>query len=214
MQYDEEGFLPEALINFLARLGWAHGDDEVFTRDELVAWFDISHVNPAPARFDADKLRWLNHEHIKRLGADDLGRRLQPFLERAGVNPASGPPIEEVATLLRDRSPTLVEMADAAHYFYAAPRVAAEKLAEFVTAGSRPALVELYEAFTALPWSRESIGAALKSVASRHGLKPPQIMMALRMLVTGTRETPAIDAVLALLGRDATRARMKAGLEP
>ena len=213
MQYEEEGFLPEALINFLARLGWAHGDDEVFTRDELVAWFDIAHVNPAPARFDADKLRWLNHEHMKRLAADELGRRLQPFLERAGLDLANGPPVEEVAMLLRDRTPTLVEMADAAHYFYATPHVPAEKLAEFVTAGNRPALVELYEAFATLPWSRESIGAALKSGATKHGLKPPQIMMALRMIVTGTRETPAIDAVLAPLGRDATRARMKARLE-
>ena len=213
MQYEEEGFLPEALINFLARLGWAHGDDEVFTRDELVAWFDIAHVNPAPARFDADKLRWLNHEHMKRLAADELGRRLQPFLERAGLDLANGPPVEEVAMLLRDRTPTLVEMADAAHYFYATPHVPAEKLAEFVTAGNRPALVELYEVFATLPWSRESIGAALKSGATKHGLKPPQIMMALRMIVTGTRETPAIDAVLAPLGRDATRARMKAGLE-
>ena len=213
MQYEEEGFLPEALVNFLARLGWAHGDDEVFTRDELVAWFDIAHVNPAPARFDADKLRWLNHEHMKRLAADELGRRLQPFLERAGLDLANGPPVEEVAMLLRDRTPTLVEMADAAHYFYATPHVPAEKLAEFVTAGNRPALVELYESFATLPWSRESIGAALKSGATKHGLKPPQIMMALRMIVTGTRETPAIDAVLAPLGRDATRARMKAGLE-
>jgi glutamyl-tRNA synthetase len=212
MQYDEEGFLPEALINFLARLGWAHGDDEVFTQQELVAWFDVAHVNPAPARFDADKLRWLNHEHLKRLAADDLGRRLQPFLKRAGLDPANGPPIEEVATLLRDRSPTLVEMVDAAHYFYATPHVPAEKLAEFVTVGNRPALVELDEVFATLPWSRDSIGATFKSVASRHGLKPPQIMMALRMIVSGTRETPAIDAVLALLGRDATRARMKAAL--
>jgi len=213
MQYAEEGFLPEALVNFLARLGWAHGDDEVFTRDELVAWFDIAHVNPAPARFDADKLRWLNHEHLKRLAPDDLGRRLQAFFERAGLNPANGPPVAETAALLRDRTPTLVEMADAAHYFYATLHVPAEKLAEFVTASNRPALVELYEAFGMLPWSREAIGTALKSAASRHGLKPPQIMMALRMIVTGTRETPAIDAVLALLGRDATRARMKAGLQ-
>ncbi|HEY3179749.1 MAG TPA: glutamate--tRNA ligase, partial [Casimicrobiaceae bacterium] len=166
-----------------------------------------------PARFDADKLRWLNHEHIKRLAADDLGRRLQPFFARAGLDQANGPPVEQVATLLRDRSPTLVEMADAAHYFYATPHVPAEKLAEFVTATNRPALAELYEAFGTLAWSRESIGTELKRVAAGHGLKPPQIMMALRMIVSGTRETPAIDAVLALLGRDVTRTRMKAGLE-
>ena len=103
-------------------------------------------------------------------------------------------------------------MADAAHYFYATPHVTRESVAEFVNEKNRPALAELHEAFATLPWTRESIGAALKATASRHGLKPPQIMMALRMLVTGTRETPAIDAVLALLGRERTRERMKAGL--
>ena len=93
MQYGGDGFLPEALVNFLARLGWSHGDDEIFTRQQLIEWFDVRHIHPAPARFDADKLRWVNHEHIKRLGDAELGDRLRPFLERAGLNVAGGPPL-------------------------------------------------------------------------------------------------------------------------
>src|SRR5438552_1706527 len=121
MQYADDGFLPEAMVNFLARLGWGHGDDEVFARDQLVAWFDIQHVNPAPARFDGDKLRWVNHEHIKRLPDEALGERLRPFLERAGLDVSRGPSPASVAALLRDRKATLKDMADATHYFYGNP---------------------------------------------------------------------------------------------
>ena len=212
LQYRDDGYLPEAVVNYLARLGWAHGDAEVFLRDELIGWFDLAGLTSSPGRFDPEKLRWLNHEHIKRLPAAELGRRLAPFLEAAGLRVDAGPPVAEVAALLRDREATLADMADAAHYFYAPVHAPPEKLAEFVTASTRPALVDLYAEFATLAWTRESIGAAVKSAAARHGLKAPPLMMALRMLVTGTPQTPAIDAVLSLVGRDATRERMRAGL--
>jgi glutamyl-tRNA synthetase len=114
--------------------------------------------------------------------------------------------------LLRDRVATLVEMADAAHYFYAAPHLAADKLAGTITPANRPALTELPTAFADVDWTREALGATLKAVAARHGLKPGEVMMPLRMLVCGTPQTPAIDAVLALLGREETRARLERGL--
>ena len=212
MEYEAQGYLPEALVNFLARIGWGHGDEEIFTREQLVQWFDLPGISPAPSRFNADKLKWVNQEHMKRLPEAELGRRLVPFLARAGLDPAAGPDAGAVATLLRDRAATLVEMADAAHYFYAAPAVAPEKLAEHLTASVRPAVVDLQSEFAGIDWTREALMAALKAAAARHGLKPPQVMMALRMLVAGTTSTPAIDAVLALLGRDATRARMAVGL--
>ena len=212
MEYEAQGYLPEALINFLARIGWGHGDEEIFDREHLVQWFDLPGISAAPSRFNADKLKWVNQEHMKRLSEAELGRRLAPFLERAGLDPAAGPDAAAVAALLRDRADTLVAMADAAHYFYAAPNVAPEKLAEQVTAANRPALLELHREFATVEWTREALMAALKAAASRHGLKPPQVMMALRLLVAGTTSTPAIDAVLALLGRDATRARMAGGL--
>ena len=212
MQYEEEGYLPDAMVNFLARLGWAHGDDEVFTRQEFVSWFDLEHISAAPSRFNADKLRWLNQEHMKRLPEEALGRHLAPYLAREGLDPAKGPTPGGVALLLRDRTVTLAEMAAAARYFYEAP----EPLAGFVTieAGDkkRIALQELAGEFESLSWTRESLGAAMKAAAARHGLKPGEVMMAMRALVCGTRETPAIDAVLALLGRDAVVARLRHGL--
>jgi len=215
MQYADSGFLPEAMINFLARLGWGHGDDEIFSCEQLVEWFDIKHVHPSPARFDADKLAWVNHEHLKRLSDDALGERLRPFLERAGLDVSRGPSPASVAALLRDRAATLAEMADAAHYFYAAPTDVIDvpnKFAKYMTDAVRAALPELLTVFESVDWTREAIGAAIKSVAAKHGLKPPQVMMAVRALVTGIPQTPAIDAVLALVGRERTIERIARGL--
>jgi glutamyl-tRNA synthetase len=215
MQYADSGFLPDAMINFLARLGWSHGDDEIFSREQLVEWFDIKHVHPSPARFDADKLAWVNHEHLKRLSDDALGERLRPFLERARLDVSRGPSPASVAALLRDRAATLAEMADAAHYFYAAPTDVIDvpnKFAKDMTDAVRAALPELLTVFESVDWTREAIGAAIKSVAAKHGLKPPQVMMAVRALVTGIPQTPAIDAVLALVGRERTIERIARGL--
>ena len=212
MDYEAAGYLPDAMVNFLARIGWAHGDDEIFTRAQLVEWFDLPGISPAPSRFNAGKLNWVNQEHMKRMPDAELGRHLVPFLQRAGLDPAGGPDAGAVAALLRDRAETLVAMADAAWYFYATPVVPADKVAEQVTAANRGALVELHAEFATTDWTREALMAALKGAAARHGLKPPQVMMPLRLLVAGTPSTPAIDAVLALLGRDAARARMATAL--
>ena len=213
LQYKDDGYLPEAVVNYLARLGWAHGDDEIFTREDFVAWFDLAGLSSAPGRFDPEKLKWVNHEHLKRMAEDELGTRFIPYLAAAKLDPAAGPAPGSVAVLLRDRVATFAEMADAAHYFYAVPHPAPGKIAEFVNDANRPALAQLAAEFATVEWKREVIGAAMKAVAANHALKPPQIMMPLRMLVCGTPQTPAIDAVLALLGRDVTRARIAAGLE-
>jgi glutamyl-tRNA synthetase len=213
MEYADAGFLSDAMVNALARLGWSHGDDEVFTREQLVEWFDIKHVNPAPARFDSDKLNWVNHEHIKRLSDEALAEELRPFLERIpGVDLASGPPVAGVAALLRDRAPTLLRMAQEAEYFYgetAGAREIEEKFAAKLAPEVRGALPDLLAAFERIEWTREAIGETIKATAVQHKLKPPQIMMAVRTLVTGTAQTPAIDAVLALVGRERTNARLK-----
>ena len=212
LQYRDDGYLPEAVVNYLARLGWSHGDAEVFSVKQFVEWFDLSGLTPSSGRFDPDKLKWLNHEHIKRLPEEDLGARLTPFLERAGLDWRGGPSPAAVGALLRDRAPTFVEMADAAHYFYATPHPAPTLVAERVTDAVKPALTRLAGAMADVEWTKDALAAAIKSAANAHGVKPPQIMMALRALVTGQAQTPAIDAVLALLGRETTLARLKAGL--
>ena len=150
---------------------------------------------------------------MKRLPEAELGAQARA-VSRAGRTrrSARGPAPGPVAVLLRDRVATLTEMADAAHYFYAAPHPSAGELAEHVGAGNRGALTELAAEFASVDWSREALGAAMKSAAARHGLKPPQVMMAMRALVCGTPSTPAIDAVLALLGRDEVVSRLAAGL--
>jgi glutamyl-tRNA synthetase len=212
MDYEAAGYLPEAMVNFLARIGWAHGDAEVFTRGELVEWFDLPGISAAPSRFNAGKLNWVNQEHLKRLPATELGRHLVPYLKRAGLDPAAGPDAGAVGVLLRDRVDTLVAMADAAWYFYTTPTVTPEQASGQVTAANRVALDELGDSFATLSWTREDLATAIKSAAARHGLKPPQLMMPLRALVCGSPQTPAIDAVLALLGRDTVRERLLAGL--
>jgi glutamyl-tRNA synthetase len=200
------------MVNFLARIGWAHGDSEIFSRTQLIEWFDLGGISPAPSRFNAGKLNWVNQEHMKLLPDTELGARLAPYLTRAGLDPAAGPDVGAVAVLLRDRCETLVAMADAAWYFYSTPTVAPDRVAEVVSADNRPALVELHAEFADIEWTRATLAAALKAGAVRHGLKPPQIMMAMRLLVAGTPTTPAIDAVLALLGRDTARRRMGTAL--
>jgi len=212
MQYADQGFLPEAMLNFLARLGWAHGDEEVFTREQLVAWFDLRHIHPAPARFDAAKLRWVNHEHIRRAPAQALGAALQPFLSRDGSDIEHGPSPSAVADLLRERATTLCEMAEMARYFYAEVSVPDALKAANLDARSREALFTLQRELATVPWQRESLAAAIKSAAAAHQLKAPQVMMPLRVLVAGTKSTPAIDAVLALVGRERTLQRLARGL--
>ncbi|MEP7063369.1 MAG: glutamate--tRNA ligase [Betaproteobacteria bacterium] len=212
LQYRDDGYLPEAVINYLARLGWSHGDVEVFSVAQFVDWFDLQGLHSSPARFDPEKLKWLNHEHIKLLPPDELAARLAPFLAAAGIDTAQGPAVSEVAALLRDRAPTLVDMAEAARYFYVAQEPSRSDLAAQVTAQNRPALEDVFGTFASIEWTREVIAAAIKSAAAKHGLKAGQVMMPLRWLVTGTSHSPAIDAVLHLLGRDATRARISTGL--
>ena len=212
MDYEPAGYLPDAMVNFLARIGWAHGDDELFSRAQLVEWFSLEGISPAPSRFNLVKLNWVNQEHMKRLSEDDLGRHLAPYLARAGLDASGGPDPARVAVLLRDRAETLVAMADQAAYFYATPHVDAQKVAEQVTPSIRAALGELHADFASLEWTRESLAAAMKSAAAKHALKPPQVMMAMRLVVCGTTTTPAIDAVLFLLGRDTVRDRMSAAL--
>ena len=215
IEYEKQGFLPEAMVNALARVGWAHGDDEIFSRDQFVEWFEVAHVHPSAARFDLEKLQWVNHEHIKRLSDSALAERLLPFIEREGLDVTAGPQLAAVAALLRDRAPTLVTMAQEAAYFYGETpgmQEVQESYAVKLDAAVRPALADLQQAFADIGWTRETIGATLRAVAARHNLKPPQVMMAVRTLVTGTAQTPAIDAVLALLGRERTRQRLQRAL--
>ena len=210
LQYEDDGYLPEALLNYLARLGWSHGDDELFSLQQMVEWFDLGHISRSPARFDGEKLGWINQQYLKICPAPRLGELLRPRLEQAGLNVDAGPDIARVADLLRERGVTLNELADAAHYFYTAPTPSAELVAQHVTDEARPALQALTNALQAADWNAETLGPLIKDTATAHGLKMPKVAMPLRVLLCGTTSTPSIDAVLAVLGRERVLERLAA----
>ena len=208
MQYQEEGYLPEALVNYLARLGWSHGDDEKFTREQLVEWFDLGHISKSPARFNPEKLIWLNAQYIKEADDARLAELTAPFLRADGVDVSAGPALEKVIALLKERVRTLRELADAAVYFYRPIEAPDALKAQHLTAESRPALAELRDRFSSIGWDRAQINDAVKSVVAGHKLKMPKVAMPLRVIVTGTTQTPSIDATLELIGKDEVLARM------
>jgi len=204
MQYREEGFLPEALVNYLARLGWSHGDAEVFSVKELIGWFDFAHVSRSPAQFNPEKALWMNQQYIRNAEDARLASLLGSFLEAE-----SGPPLEKVVALLKDRANTLQHLAESARMFYRYEEPSAHKLAELVNEKTRPALRMLEAKLAATPaWERKPLAAAVGAVLKATGLKMPELAMPARLLVTGRTQTPSLDAVLELLGRETVLARL------
>ncbi|MEK7877832.1 MAG: glutamate--tRNA ligase [Pseudomonadota bacterium] len=213
MQYRDDGFLPEALLNYLARLGWSHGDEEMFTREHLIEWFDLDHISKSPARFNPEKLQWLNQQYIRVGDSHRLAELTKPFLEADGCVTAGGPSLIGVLGLLRDRVNTVRELADAAVFFYRPLEPSEALRRQHYTAEVRPALADLHGHFKTIVWNRASISDSIKGAAAAHGLKLPKIAMPLRVMVTGETQTPSIDATLELIGRDQVLARMSAQLQ-
>ena len=214
MQYQEQGFLPEALLNYLARLGWSHGDHEKFSRDELVEWFDLGHISKSPARFDPEKLTWLNQQYSKETSDARLAELVKPFFAAHGYGVDGDPPLEKVVALLKERASTLEELANAAAYFYHSVEAPDELKQQHLTAEIKPVLVELRGQLAAIDWNRANINESIKDVLGRHQLKLPKIAMPLRVIVTGTTQTPSIDATLELIGKEQVLERMDRHLQP
>jgi glutamyl-tRNA synthetase len=209
MQYFEDGYLPEAMLNYLARLGWSHGDDEVFSKAQLVEWFELGHISKSAARFDPQKLLWLNAPYIKQADDARLAELVRPYLLERECDPDKGPPVERVVALLKERVSTLEELADAAVYFYRPLEPKAELREQHYSPESLSAVSTLAMRLESVEWSRAAIGAAVKAVAEEHKLKMPKIAMPLRVMVTGETQTPSIDATLELIGREEVLARMR-----
>jgi glutamyl-tRNA synthetase len=213
MQYRDEGFLPEALANALARLGWSHGDDEVFSLQQLAGWFDLGHVSHSPARFDPDKALWLNQQYIKNADDARLAGLVLPELKKLSVEQAANPELSRVVSLLKDRANSLQHLAESARMFYVHEEPPAAKVAELVNERTRPALRMLQARLAASPWEREALAAAIGAVLKESGLKMPELAMPARLLVTGRTQTPSLDAVLELLGRENVLARLARHLQ-
>ncbi|GAB5099711.1 glutamate--tRNA ligase [Caballeronia sp. LP006] len=210
--YRDNGYLPEAVVNYLARLGWSHGDAEIFSREQFVEWFDLEHLGKSPAQYDHDKLNWLNAHYIKEADNGRLAELTRPFLREAGIEASAienGAPLELAIGLLKDRASTVKEIADNAVMFYREPTIDPEARKQHVTDAVRPAIADLRAALAEAEWSKEAIAAAVKATLAAHKLKMPQLAMPVRLLVAGTTHTPSLDAVLALFGREAVLRRLE-----
>ncbi len=207
-QYEEEGYLPEAVINYLGRLGWSHGDDEIFSREQFVSWFDLDHITPSAAQFDTTKLNWLNAHYMKQADDARLAAETARRLARRSVAAGDGPALEKVVALYKDRCGNLNELADAATLFCIAPAPARELVEQHLTAAARAALASLYGRLEAAAWEKGALNQAIKDTMAEQGLKMPQVAIPLRVAVLGVTQTPSIDAVLETLGRERVLARL------
>jgi len=206
-QYAAEGYLPDAMVNYLARLGWSHGDDEIFTRAQFLQWFNLDHLGRSAAQFDEAKLRWVNAQHLKAMADEALAPLVAAQLHGRGV--VTDERLARLCGLFKDRCDTTVALAQWAEKFYAEVLPNATELAQHVTAVVRPALAQLVDKLAACEWSRVAIAAAIKEVLAATGMKMPQLAMPVRVLVMGTAQTPSLDAVLELCDREKVLARLQ-----
>jgi glutamyl-tRNA synthetase len=200
--YEDAGFLPEAMCNYLARLGWSHGDDELFTREQVVQWFDGTHLAKSPAQWDPAKLAWVNAHYIKQAGDARLAKLVQQQLATREIDAADLDHLARACALFKDRCSTTVELADWLQMYFKPSWPTEADLLAHVSEASKPALRGLREQLTKIDWTAPSIAAALKATLASHGLKMPQLAPAVRVLVCGRTQTPSIDAVLALFSRE------------
>ncbi len=209
-QYEEAGYLPEAMLNYLARLGWSHGDAELFTREDLVAWFDGQHLSRSPAQWDAAKLNWVNAHYLKQLADADLAVHASVALKRVGLDAPVDDRLARLCGLFKDRCATTVELAEWLHMYFAPVHPREEDVALHVTDAVKPALIDLRDRLTMVEWSKAAIGAAIKEVLAAHGIKMPLLAHAVRVLVCGRVQTPSLDAVLELFPRERVLASLAA----
>lgn len=208
MEYPEQGYLPEAMLNYLARLGWGHGDDEIFSMEQFCNWFDLDHLSKSPAQFNPEKLAWLNNHYIKQADNARLEALVRPLMEKDGAEFKGAPDLQAVIALMKERVNTINELADACMLFYRQPAPDLALLSQHVTDAVRPALARLAVLYETVEWNKAALSAAMKEVLAVHKLKMPQLAMPLRLIVTGQLQTPSIDAVLELFGRDTVVARL------
>jgi glutamyl-tRNA synthetase len=227
--YQQQGYLPEAIINGLSRLGWSHGNDEIFTPQQLVEWFNLESLTPSPARFDAEKFEWLNGEHIKRLPVEEVAKRLELFLKEEGYVPsplrgegvaqatgegdgmphAAAPSALQITELLRERAPTLKKIAQMARYCFVAPEIDSTLLAQHLNESNQPAIAWVSEQLATVEWTKPALSTMLKEAQTKFNVKTPQVMMPLRVLLTGSAQAPAVDALLLTLGREVALTRIR-----
>ena len=207
--YEENGYLPEAMLNYLARLGWSHGDEELFSREQLVLWFDGEHLSKSPAQWDAAKLAWVNAHYIKLTDDAKLARLVVAQFRRRGIEVAANESLARMCALFKDRCATTVELADWLAMYFSDVEPSAEDLAAHVTEAVKPAVQMLHGKLASVAWNKPAIAAAIKETLAAHNLKMPQLAHAVRVLVCGRAQTPSLDSVLELFAREQALVRLR-----
>lgn len=210
-EYDEMGILPEAMLNYLARLGWAHGDNEFFTMEQFIQWFDLNDVSPSPSRMDSKKLMWINGEHIKTANNERLADLVKIRLQNKGIDVSGSLKLSDVIALVKDRAQDLNALANECAYFYVKATPDAADLAKHWDDDAAARMARFAEKLAQLDdWHTENIHALFAPFCEAEGIKMGKLGMPLRLAVCGTAKTPSVDAVLALLGKDEVLRRMRA----
>jgi glutamyl-tRNA synthetase len=205
--YRQAGYLPEAMVNYLSRLGWSHGDDELFSREQLTQWFDGSHLAKSPAQWDAAKLNWVNSHYMKQASDARLADLVKPLLQARSIAPDSR--LAAICALFKDRCDTTVALADWAQAFYTTPVRNEAEYTQHVTDTVKPAIAALADKLASCPWDKASLSAAIKETLAATGLKMPQLAMPVRVLLMGKAQTPSLDAVLELCGKEIALQRLQ-----
>jgi len=210
-QYREEGYLADAVVNYLARLGWSHGDDEIFSREQLISWFNLDHLGRSAGQFDEAKLRWVNAQHMKACDDTVLAGLVAEQLAKLGIHQAAGHArLPALCALFKDRCATTVELADWLTMVFRDVQPSQEDLDKHLTDAARTALADLASRLVDAEWTAQAIQQTLKEVLAAHQLKMPQLAIPVRVLVCGRAQTPSIDAVLALFDKDIVLKRLQA----
>jgi glutamyl-tRNA synthetase len=207
--YEDDGYLAEAMLNYLARLGWSHGDEELFTREQMVAWFDGGHLSKSPAQWDPAKLDWVNAHYLKALAGPSLLTLARTQLRRRGIVAPADETLLRACAVFKDRCSTGAELADWLAVVFAEVTPSADDLALHVPEVVRPALATLRDKLASVDWTKAAIATAIKETLAAHGLKMPQLAPAVRVLVCGRAQTPSLDAVLEVFERETVLRRLR-----
>jgi glutamyl-tRNA synthetase len=208
MQYFDQGYLPEAILNYLARLGWSHGDDEIFSMTDFCRWFDFDHITSSSAQFNTEKLDWLNSHYIKTLPLDRMCQLIEPYLKALIKTPIDVGLLKNSIEIHRERANHLTALAKDIAYVFEYPKPNPEDFAKHINDEALSLIKNFKGTLIEVDWTKEAIHNAMNEVVTSHAIKFPKLAMPLRVLLTGIAQSPSIDAVMAILGRDETMKRL------
>ena len=208
MQYFDQGYLPEAILNYLARLGWSHGDDEIFSMTDFCQWFDFDHITSSSAQFNTEKLDWLNSHYIKTLPLDRISVAIESYLKALIKVPIDADLLKKSIEIHRERANHLTALAKDIAYVFEYQKPNPEDFAKHINDEALSLIKNFQAALIEIDWTKEAIHNAMNEVVTSHAVKFPKLAMPLRVLLTGIAQSPSIDAVMAILGRDETLKRL------